>query len=72
MAHEDCDWPGLAQTVTREDACAAAAHNDQALPHNTLDLALGAVPYVGPISTAPVVLLLSHVELPSRAAPLRA
>jgi hypothetical protein len=69
MAHEDCDWPGLAKTVTGEAACAAAAHNDQALPHHALDLALGAVPYVGPISTAPVVLLLSHVELPSRAAP---
>src|SRR5581483_7148488 len=57
------------QTIAGEDAHPAATHNAQALPHHLLDLALGAVPYVGPISTAPVVLLLSHVELESRAAP---
>lgn len=69
MVQGDCEWASLAHRMSAEDAEVAGAHNAQALPQHALAVALGAVPFVGAISTAPVVLLLSHVELESRSLP---
>jgi hypothetical protein len=66
MTQGDPEWTRLAATIEAEDAAAAASHNEQALRQHMLDVALGAVPFAGAISTAPVVLLLSHVALDDR------
>jgi hypothetical protein len=69
MIQGDRQWAALARRIATEDAEPAATHNAHALRQHALDVALGAVPYVGAISTAPVVLLLSHVELDGRSLP---
>ena len=66
MLQGDQDWWRLAETITNEDRAAAMDHNVTASPEHRLHLALGPVPSVGAITTAPVVLLLSHPGLDAR------
>ena len=60
MVQGDEDWRRLADTIRAEDLVPAAAHNARASLDHRLELSLGPVPWVGAITTAPVVLLLSH------------
>jgi hypothetical protein len=69
MIQGDPQWRTLARRITVEDARPVAAHNAQTLPEYELHHRLGPVPFAGAIATAPVVLLLSHVELDTRATP---
>ncbi len=63
MLQGDQEWWRLAETLSNEDRAGAMEHNLRASPEHRLHLALGPVPCVGAITTAPVVLLLSHPGL---------
>ncbi|HSV20136.1 MAG TPA: hypothetical protein VLR71_17100 [Casimicrobiaceae bacterium] len=69
MVQGDEDWIDLAMVVATDDAGPAARHNLGAGPENALGLHLGPVPFAGALTTAPVVLLFSHVEWGTSAAP---
>jgi len=56
-------WLDLANTIASTDAADAIRQNAGVSPDFALHATLGPVPFVGAISTAPVVLLLSHPEL---------
>lgn len=66
MHQGDQDWWRLAQTISNEDRACAIEHNARASVEHRLHIALGPVPCVGAIMTAPVVLLLSHPGLDAR------
>jgi hypothetical protein len=63
MLQGDQDWWRLAETISNEDRAAAIEHNLRASPEHRLHIALGPVPCVGAIATAPIVLLLPHPAL---------
>jgi hypothetical protein len=63
MLQGDQAWWRLAETISNEDRACGMQHNVSASPEHRLHLALGPVPCVGAITTAPVVLLLSHPGL---------
>ena len=69
MVQGDKDWIDLAMVVATDDAGPGACHNLRAGPENALRLHLGPVPFAGALTTAPVVLLFSHVESARTAAP---
>jgi len=58
----DDAWLELAQKIASTDAADLLRHNAAVSQDFALHASLGAVPFVGAISTAPVVLLLSHPE----------
>jgi hypothetical protein len=70
MIQGDEDWIDLAMVVAKDDAGPAARYNRGAQADYALRLHLGPTPFVGALTTAPVVLLLSHVEWNQAAAPL--
>jgi hypothetical protein len=68
MLQGDDDWRKLAAAIVDDDVAPALRHNE-ATPAE-LRLGLDApVPFLGPIMTAPVVLLLSHPAIDTRIAP---
>jgi hypothetical protein len=66
MFQGDQDWWRLAETISNEDRASAIEHNLRAAPEHRLHIALGPVPCAGAVTTAPVVLLLSHPVLEDR------
>ena len=69
MRQGDQDWWRLAKTICNEDRDRAIEHNVRAVPEHRLNVALGPVPCVGAIMTAPVVILLSHPALDDLSTP---
>jgi hypothetical protein len=69
MRQGDNDWQRLAASISIEDALPAKAHNTAARPEHQLQLALGPVPCVGAIMTAPIVLLLGRPVADARSTP---
>jgi hypothetical protein len=69
MRQGDQDWWRLARTICNEDRDRAIEHNVRAVPAYRLNVALGPVPCVGAIMTAPVVVLLPHPVLDARSTP---
>jgi hypothetical protein len=69
MRQGDNDWQRLAASISIEDALPAKAHKTAARPEHQLQLALGPVPCVGAIMTAPVVLLLGRPVADARSTP---
>ena len=69
MRQGDQDWWRLADRISTEDRPRALEHNVHASPQHRLQLALGPVPCVGAIMTAPVVLLLPHPAMDARSTP---
>ena len=69
MLQGDADWWRLAATISDEDRAAVIQHNADVEPEYRLYQPLGAVPCVGAIMTAPVVLLLSHPALDGQSTP---
>ena len=62
MLQGDLDWQALAAAIAEEDHASAVSHNALAGEETRLGVPLGAVPFLGAIMTAPVVLLLSHPQ----------
>lgn len=69
MLQGDPDWWRLSATISNEDRASILEHNTHAAPEYRLYDSLAAVPCIGAIATAPVVLLLSHPALESRSTP---
>lgn len=69
MIQGDQDWIDLAMVIANEDTGPAARYNVEARPEQTLHVQLGPVPFLGAITTAPVVLLLTHADWDERATP---
>lgn len=69
MRQGDPDWWRLGKTICNEDRDRATEHNARALPDYRLHIALGPVPCVGAIMTAPVVVLFRHPVLDARSTP---
>lgn len=66
MLQGDQDWWRLAETISNEDRSYAIEHSVSASPEHRLHIPFGPVPCVGAVTTAPVVLLLSHPGLEPR------
>src|SRR5687768_4013446 len=66
MVQGDSDWWQLAAAIGREDQMDATMHNVRASAEQRLRIPLGPLPCVGAITTAPVVLLLSHPAIDAR------
>ena len=62
MVQGDEDWLELAMMVAQDDSAACARYNLGARPEQAVWLHLGPVPFVGALTTAPVVMLLSHAD----------
>ena len=60
MLQGDQDWWRLAEAIAAEDRAEVHRHNAGAAPHHRLHVADDPVPCIGAITTAPVVMLLSH------------
>lgn len=60
MVQGDEAWCALAAIIADEDRDSAARYNARAVPDQHLGIEAGAVPFVGAITTAPIVLLLSQ------------
>ena len=69
MHQGDPDWWRLADVISNEDRSAAIRHNAVAEPEFRLYESLGPVPFVGAVTTAPVVLLLSYPALDGKSTP---
>jgi hypothetical protein len=67
MQYGDDDWRRLTEAIAREDAPAVAQYNTTAPPARRL--AALPVPFMGPVMTAPVMLLLAHPALDARVEP---
>jgi hypothetical protein len=67
MAPHDED--ALLRTLQDDDAAWVALHNARARPAARLDLSHGAIPTLGAIATAPVVLLCAQPEIDDAASP---
>jgi hypothetical protein len=63
MLQGDDEWVRLVDVINDEDAPWRALHNAHARPAGRLYPAPGAVPFIGAVMTAPVVLLLTHPEV---------
>lgn len=70
MLQGDQDWWRLAGTISNEDRLEAIVHNSRAPAEKQIDIALGPVPCLGAIMTAPVVMLLTHPGLDATSTPL--
>jgi hypothetical protein len=68
MLQGDDDWRRLTGDIFRDDFARASEHNQRASAESRLSVAWP-VPFLGPIMTAPVVLLLTHPALDSRVQP---
>ena len=66
MVQGDPDWWQLAAAISREDQMDVTLHNVRASREHRLRIPLGPLPCVGAITTAPVVLLLSHPPIDVR------
>ena len=69
MVQGDEDWLELALMVAQDDSAACARFNLGARPEHALWLHLGPVPFVGALTTAPVVMLLAHADCDESATP---
>ena len=63
MVQGDQDWWRQADAIALEDRADVDRHNAGAAPHHRLHAAAGPIPCIGAITTAPVVMLLSHPAL---------
>jgi hypothetical protein len=63
MLYGNEDWRRLADAVTKEDREAVMHHNRTAAVAYRLDTSCGPVPCIGAVTTAPVVILLTHPVL---------
>ena len=69
MVQCDNDFKRLVGSLADEDSAWLALHNAHARPSGRLYTAPGPVPFLGALSTAPVVLLLSHPEIDADTSP---
>jgi hypothetical protein len=69
MARSDDDLAHVGARLAGEDAAWIALHNAHARESARLHTHAGAVPFLGALATAPVVLLLSHPQLAPGVAP---
>jgi hypothetical protein len=67
MLQGDEEWRRLAGALHEDDAAWLASHDARAA--SRLDIAAGAVPSVGAVATAPVVVLCTHPELDAATPP---
>ena len=63
MVQGDDDWRRLCAAIAAEDGQAAAAYNAAVPGERRLRDRAGPVPFLGAVTTAPVVLLLTHPQL---------